>query len=304
MYLFKRLANIWLNFSRGERNGIMVLTVVLLLMIFINTIIPYLPPRKISREQKEQLLFLADSMRRVQNSFSPVSFSSFDPNTLQEDDWRRIGLSGSQARMIVRYREAGGHFNAPEDLYRIYGIDSAWVRSIIPYIQIAQNGRERKETAGRAKNKAEQMLFPGDHRPKTKEKPHYKGEINTTDSATLVMLYGIGPVMARRIINYRTRLGGFVSMEQLREIYGIRPEMLQVLNEHYQCDSLHIKKIPVNRVTENELILHPYLSRWNAYSILKYREIRGKIIDVNELKKNHILPDSVFWKIYPYLSVD
>lgn len=304
MNLFKKLADLWLNFSRGERNGILVLTVLLFLMIVINTIIPYLPSRKISQEQKQSLLALADSLRHMADSTPAVSLAPFDPNTLTEDGWRRIGLSQGQSRTIVRYRNAGGRFREPEDLFRIYGIDSAWVRSIIPYVQIARKDDGNKNEAVNQKKWDEKLGSSKEYQQKISEKSHGYGEINTADSVALVRLYGIGPVMARRIITYRARLGGFVNMEQLGEVYGMRPEMLKVLKEHYQCDSLNITKIPVNRARENELFLHPYLSRWNAHSIMKYREIKGKITDLNELKKNQVLPDSVFRKICPYLSVE
>lgn len=304
MNLFKRLADLWLNFSRGERNGILVLTVLLFLMTSVITIIPYLPPKKITQEQKQILLALADSLQHLAD-FSPVvSIEPFDPNTLTEDGWRRIGLSQDQSRKIVRYINAGGRFKEPEDLLRIFGIDSAWVRSIIPYVQIANKNNGNKMEAKNQKSRDEKLSSLKEFQYKISKKNHDYGEINTADSVALVRLYGIGPVMARRIIAYRDRLGGFVSMMQLQEVYGMRSEMLQVLNEHYQCDSLQITKIPVNRVRMNELSLHPYLSRWNALSIVKYREIKGKIKNLNELKENQVLPDSVFQRIYPYLSVE
>ncbi|NMB73470.1 MAG: helix-hairpin-helix domain-containing protein [Bacteroidales bacterium] len=304
MNLFRKLADLWLNFSRGERNGILVLSVLLLLLIFFNTLIPLLPQRKITQEQKNKLLALADSLWHVPDSFRVISVVPFDPNILAEEDWQRIGLTKRQAGIIIRYRNAGGRFRKPEDLFRIYGLDSTWVRSIIPYVQIPQSRAKETDTAVHESPGGEKKFYSQEYHKPTNPGSHYAGEINTADSVALVRLNGIGPVTARRIINYRTRLGGFVSMEQLREVYGMHPEMLKVLNEYFVCDSLHIKKIPVNRVGEKELSLHPYLSRWNARSILKFRDIKGKITDVNELKDNQILPDSVFRKIYPYLSVE
>src|SRR5437660_80245 len=38
-------------------------------------------------------------------------------------------------------------------------------------------------------------------------------ELNTADSAKLTELKGIGPSFARRIVNYRNRLGGFIRKE-------------------------------------------------------------------------------------------
>ncbi|MBN1108862.1 MAG: helix-hairpin-helix domain-containing protein, partial [Bacteroidales bacterium] len=49
-------------------------------------------------------------------------------------------------------------------------------------------------------------------------------ELNTCDSAMLEALPGLGPVLSARIIKYRKLLGGYVSAEQLREVYGLSEE--------------------------------------------------------------------------------
>src|SRR5690606_106619 len=56
-------------------------------------------------------------------------------------------------------------------------------------------------------------------------------DINTCDTATLKQVYGIGPVLAERITKYRSLLGGFVTKEQLNEVYGLKDEALQNIYE-------------------------------------------------------------------------
>jgi DNA uptake protein ComE-like DNA-binding protein len=304
MKLLKRLADLWLNFSRGERNGILFLVAVLLLLVSVLTVIPYLPQREIAPEEKEKLLALADSLKHQDNPRPADSLHPFDPNTLPEEAWMRLGLSQRQARTIIRFRNAGGHFNTAQDLFRIYGLDSAWVIRIIPYLQIPQNVQRQNTSLSGMESQKKEFQVPEEKWHQRKEYSRFRGEINSADSVDLVKLYGIGPVMARRIISFRNRLGGFVRMEQLREVYGMRPEMYKVLLESFVCDSSRISKIPLSRTTESELSLHPYLSRWNARSIVKYRQIKGRISSVIELKSEQVLPDSVFRKIVPYLSIE
>ena len=46
-------------------------------------------------------------------------------------------------------------------------------------------------------------------------------ELNSADSARLTELKCIGASLARRIVNYRNRLGGFINKDQLKEVYGM-----------------------------------------------------------------------------------
>ena len=70
-----------------------------------------------------------------------------------------------------------------------------------------------------------------------------KIELNSADSAALVQLYGIGPVLSRRIIKYRTSLGGrFHSVEQLKNVYGLSEETFQNILPHVWIDTLNCTK--------------------------------------------------------------
>jgi DNA uptake protein ComE-like DNA-binding protein len=127
-------------------------------------------------------------------------------------------------------------------------------------------------------------------------------EINTCDSLSLVALPGIGPVLSARIIKYRNLVGGFWSVDQLKEVYGLPPETLEKISSMLYVDSLKIRKIKINSAGYREMIRNPYFRKEEVPAIIKYRDLRGEIKDLGELKENKILSSETIKKIAPYID--
>lgn len=126
-------------------------------------------------------------------------------------------------------------------------------------------------------------------------------EINSCDSADLLPLYGIGPVLSGRIIKYRKLLGGYASTEQLQEVYGLAPETFDAIKNRITVDTSLIEKIDVNTADFRRFGRLPYFERQEINDLLKYRSINGKIYGVGELVENNIMSIDKAGKVKPYL---
>lgn len=109
------------------------------------------------------------------------------------------------------------------------------------------------------------------------ERPPMMIEINTADSFKLVRLYGIGPGFSGRILKYRGMLGGFFSIEQLLEVYGMDSTRYLGIKNNIRVDTSLIQKIPVNEADFKTLLRHPYLDFETVKLICNYREYAGAI---------------------------
>lgn len=127
-------------------------------------------------------------------------------------------------------------------------------------------------------------------------------ELNACDSASLEGLPGIGPVLARRIIKYRNLLGGFASVGQLREVYGLSDSTFNIVSKRVRADSSKVIKINPNSADFKRLIRMPYLEKYDVTMILKYRELQGRIENLDELVKNKILTPEKAKKVRAYLE--
>jgi DNA uptake protein ComE-like DNA-binding protein len=128
-------------------------------------------------------------------------------------------------------------------------------------------------------------------------------DINRADSVQLLPLPGIGPVFASRLIKYRDLLGGYTSVDQLNEVYGISQETVDGIANRILIDTAAVNKLDLNRATFRELLRHPYLEYEDVKAIVNYRDFARTIQSFQELQENYILPDSLLNMVEPYFKL-
>jgi len=129
-------------------------------------------------------------------------------------------------------------------------------------------------------------------------------ELNSADSALLESLPGIGPVLSVRAVKYRELLGGFCSVNQMKEVYGLSEETFLMIEERLRVDTLKIRKIDVNMADYGQLLRHPYLEKYDVTAILKFRELKGRITGIHDLTANKLLSSEKASRLRPYLNFE
>lgn len=292
--------------SKSERNGALVLFSIILILIIFRFMIPALTKNKKSSEfdfdqRIVQLEMIKDSLNKkniLSQNFRPTpslievkkeknelkedNFNNisaemfqFDPNRVTFEEMVRLGFPANAARNLINYREKGGIFHRSEELKKIYGVDSAFYYKLLPFIFIASVEADKK------------ILI----------------EINGADSATLTTLKGIGPVYASRICKYRKYLGGFVSLDQLKEVYQLPEETYLSIKEFLILDETKVEKIDINFIDIKELKRHPYCNYDLARKIIDYRSKKGYVKFVDQLLLDSVIEMSAFNRLSPYLKV-
>jgi competence ComEA-like helix-hairpin-helix protein len=61
-------------------------------------------------------------------------------------------------------------------------------------------------------------------------------DLSSASEDELLELSGVGPALARRIVAWREEHGGFESVDQLSEVRGISPRVLEELRPHVRAD--------------------------------------------------------------------
>jgi DNA uptake protein ComE-like DNA-binding protein len=208
---------------------------------------------------------------------------SFDPNTVPYETLIKLGFAEREANTLIAYRNNRGKFRQPSDLNKVYGIDERKSRLLVPFVEV--NGSGSKKSLTDLKDPQKTPI-----------------NLNSCDSALLVTLPGIGPVLSVRIIKYRNLLGGFVSVNQLKEVYGLPPETFEKIKGRLYADSSAVIGININTVGFKELSRLPYFENYEITSILKYRELKGRIEKMNELTDNKLITVEKANKVRPYID--
>lgn len=300
-----------LRFSRKDRLGVLTLLVLILLVYAL----PYLMPSRTEPPLvlDDSLQILMDALRPAQTAgyanesrhetdvddgfaareddFSKGPLFAFDPNTIDADGWRKLGLRAKTIRTILNFRSKGGKFYKPQDLQKIWGLPPGFYERVEGYIRIT-----KKESTFAERPAFSQKL-------ELARKASQPLDINTADTSAWIALPGIGPKLAGRIVNFRNKLGGFTSVEQVGTTYGLPDSTFQKIKPLLRATGNVVSRININTATKEQLSAHPYINWKLANIIITFREQHGAYQDIEDLKKITVLDDTTFEKLKPYLRV-
>lgn len=201
----------------------------------------------------------------------PLTLSPFNPNTADSITLRQLGLSARTTANLLSYRSKGGRFRKVEDIRKIYGMTEEQYATLAPFVRIAPEDTVR----GMRQLYASSALSATSASPAESRK-YPSGTIvslNLADTTELKHIPGIGSNIARLIVNYRSRLGGFYRIEQLEEIHLDYRQ----LNDWFSIDTTYIRHINLNNASMEKLRFHPYISFYQAKAFAEYRKKKGRL---------------------------
>jgi DNA uptake protein ComE-like DNA-binding protein len=286
------------GFSRAETNGFLILIPLMTVALFSEPVYRYWTSKmpwdstedvRILDSLISQLKWATPDTVIVPKKNHTASFHSFNPNQVTAQELISMGLSEGIARRLVRFREKGGSFRKKEDVIKIFGMDSTWYQQALPWMTLP----EVKNTIAYTS------------RPNSKEFTLERIDLNLADSLQLLSVYGIGPALSKRIRTFRNRLGGFVNLNQLQEVYGLDSSVLRNLQKKFYIqETFKPKQLSLNSVTREELTNHPYIRWKEAQAILSYRLQHGAFQSLDQLNEVGVLTPEWIARIRPYLLLE
>ncbi|GAB1414843.1 helix-hairpin-helix domain-containing protein [Paludibacter sp.] len=301
-------------FSASQRIGIVILVFLIICISVLNFLIPHFAEERIvlqdsianaEFERFKQSLVSLDSLndrkykfknkewdrgareKNISNVKLGYRLFPFDPNNIDSADFVSLGLKPYIASNILKYRRKGGRFASKEAFSKVYGISEGKYAELEPFIQITAIDKVDSKDSLTTKPSA--------------KKADLIVELNSADTATLMQVKGIGRGYAKSIIRFRQQVGGFVDVNQLREIYGMTDENYNKIKPFCTVNPALVKKLNINTASVERLKSHPYLNFYQAKQIYELRRKLGKLTGMNDLKNLSELDENTLRKIEPYL---
>ncbi|KXK36370.1 MAG: helix-hairpin-helix domain-containing protein [Saprospiraceae bacterium] len=302
----------WFGFSLQERSGIALFFILLWLIYAVGEWWPFYSQG--TQPDLSQFIFASDTIspqedREGQDRSYDISDSgyqpsrqiiktfAFNPNEISYDSLLMLGFSNFGARSLTNYIAKGGKIYDIEKLKTIYGLDKERIEQLREYIVFPARplNSEKNSLSIHA------LETQGYNR---KTWPVHPIELNDADSLTLIDLPGIGVYYTKRILRFKRRLGGYIAIEQLKELQIISDSLYAELSPHITVDRSLVQKIDINRADYRTLIAHPYFNQQITNAILKYRKQHGPFKEARHISRIIALKEEDGLRILPYLKAE
>lgn len=285
----------YFKFTGDHKNGFFLL---LFLIVGIQIALYLFTTKKHSKplpsnQEKEWLANqeIIDSLKFI-NSQKKYEIKPFNPNFISDYKGYILGMSVEEIDRLHRFREQNKFVNSDEEFQEVTQVSDSLLLVIAPYFKFPDW----------IKNKKEYNPFVKKEYVKT-EKIIVK-DINQATQEDLIKIHGIGEALSLRILKEKEKFGGFVSMEQMNDIWGLSAEVIDNLNKSFEIKNMpNFKKIPINTASIKELGAFPYFRYPISKNIVTYRSMNG-VIKIEDLSKIKDFPTEKINIIALYLEID
>ena len=235
-------------------------------------------------EQKTMDSLIVEKQRRGATKMYP-----FNPNYISDHKGYILGLSIEELDRLSAFRKKGKFVNSSEEFQVVTQVSDSLLGILSPYFQFPDSKKHnqfQKKALSKPKNRVQVK------------------DLNAASAMDLMSVYGIGETLSNRIIKFRDRLGGFLVNEQLYDVYGLKPEVVEETLRAFQVLEVpEVKKINLNTATAKELSQLIYIRSGLAAQIVAYREKNGLFKTFEELTYVDGFPTEKLDRIALYLSL-
>jgi len=230
---------------------------------------------------KEKNVWLAqqkyiDSLKFQQQAKKAI-VNPFNPNFITDFKGYKLGMSVEEIDRLLAFRNQNKFVNSAAEFQKVTKVSDSLLHAISPYFKFPDWVTSKRGYPS--------SFIKKDYL-KDKKQPVLI-DINLATKEDLMAVYGIGDKISDRILEQKGKLGAFVSMEQMQDIWGLAPEVVEKLKVSFAVKATPtLKKININAASVKELSMFPFFRYSLAKEIVIYRSMHGDlgIEDLSKIK--------------------
>jgi DNA uptake protein ComE-like DNA-binding protein len=275
--IFKTISS-YFKFQRNQRLAIFFLFAIIVFLQLSYFFVDFSSFSKVSPEKEKWLSLQSqiDSMKQEKLDYVPKIYP-FNPNFITDYKGYKLGMSVAEIDRLLAFRKENKYVNSPKEFQAVTKVSDSLLNAISPYFKFPDWVNKKKEYK-------EYKNYP--NTAFAKKERIVIIDINKASQEELIKIYGIGDAISLRILKFKESLGGFVSMEQMKDVWGLSPEVIENLNSHFKVLAPpNIKKIDINNASIKELSQFPYFNYQLAKQIVTFRSMNGDIKNSEDLTK-------------------
>lgn len=266
-----------LSYSKSQRIGILLFFLIVILAQGIYYCYDFNGVTTVNKEQSKWLANQSsiDSLKLEGKNYKTIIYP-FNPNFITDFKGYKLGMSVEEIDRLLAYRKQNKFVNSVQEFQAVTKVSDSLLKAISPYFKFPDWVKNKKENY--------QSFVKKDF--SNPEKISVL-DINLATKEDLMKVYGIGDKISDRILEQKQKLGAFVSMEQMSDVWGLSPEVVEKLNTYFVVKSPSgLKKININNASVKELSQFSFFRYQLAKDIVVYRTMNGdiKIEDLSKIK--------------------
>lgn len=282
----------FLVYSKSQRIGIILFFVIIILVQGIYFFCDFTSKETIDKDQSKWLALQStvDSLKLDNKNYKPTIYP-FNPNFITDFKGYKLGMSVEEIDRLLAYRKQNKFVNSAAEFQVVTKVSDSLLNAISPYFKFPDWIKNKKNN-----------FQPFAKKDFSKPEKITVLDINQATKEDLMKVYGIGDKISDRILEQKEKFGAFVSMEQMDDVWGLSPEVIEKLKSSFVVKSTsNYKKININNASVKELAQFPFFRYQLAKDIVIYRTMNGEIT-VEDLPKIKGFPAEKIKIIAVYLE--
>lgn len=284
------------KFSNKQRNGIFILLLLIIIIQIVLVCIDFYPDTLNSNSEiLAQYRKEIDSLKSIkQNKNNQPKIYPFNPNFITDYKGYKLGMTSEEIDRLHNFRANNQWVNSAKDFQKVTKVSDSLLAVLSPYFKFP-------EWVNSQKHKHYKPQYSKSKKTKTSAE---KTDLNIATAEQLKKVYGIGEKLSQNIINYRQKHNGFIADIELNEIYGLSPEVIENIKQHFTVKTPKpILTHNLNTATIEELVTIRYIDYEIANHIIEERTLRDGFKNLEDLTKVEDFPLKRFAVIKLYLYI-